>query len=140
MKTTTVIADPETGEVQLELPLFFSPFHRRRVTKKFTIPSKTHQSHAESCDVNRIIDQYARTGQLPPETRQKQYGDVSNLNKPMGELVADAKEVGEKIAAAKKEVASKKAAKNKEILDKAAKLVAEQEAAAAAKPPESTGT
>lgn len=140
MKTTTVIADKETGEVQLELPMFYSPFHHRRVTKKFTIPSKTHQSHAESCDVNRIIDQYARTGQLPPEKIPKQYGDVSNLNKPMGELIADAKDIGEKIAAGKKEVAAKKAAKQKEILDQAAKLVAEKKAADAATPPESSGT
>lgn len=129
---TTVIADPVTGEVQLELPLFFKPYHRRRVSKRFEKPSLTHQSHAESCDVNRIIDAYSRTGSLPPEKRPKKYGDVTALNKPMGELVADAKAAGQKLTQVKKAHKAKKDAEQKAILDEAQKIVAEK---SAAKPP-----
>lgn len=50
----------------------------------------THQAHAESCDVNTIIRQFDRTGVLPPVKKQPRYGDVSNLNRDLTELLEEA--------------------------------------------------
>ena len=40
----------------------------------------TKDSFKDDCDINRIVDRYARTGELPRTNPiQAQYGDVSNL-------------------------------------------------------------
>lgn len=46
---------------------------------KCTLEEKiTKQSFTDDCDVNKIIEKFARTGQLP-EQKQKMYGDFSNV-------------------------------------------------------------
>lgn len=46
---------------------------------KCTLEEKrTKQSFTEDCDINKIIDRFAKTGTLP-EQKQKQYGDFSNV-------------------------------------------------------------
>lgn len=70
--------------------------------------SMTHQSHAESCDINNIIRQFDRTGVLPVPTRTPQYADVSNLNRDLTELMEESVETrqryGELLAKAQAEV------------------------------------
>lgn len=39
---------------------------------------RTKQSFSEDCDINKILERFAKTGQLP-EQRQKQYGDFSSV-------------------------------------------------------------
>lgn len=69
------------------------PYHRHSVPLDLSAEeSMTHQSHAESCDINSIIRQFDRTGLLPPPTREGQYGDVSELNRDLTELIAEADE------------------------------------------------
>lgn len=50
----------------------------------------THQAHADSCDVNNIVSQFARTGILPPSDKTPMFDDVSHLNKPLSELTTAA--------------------------------------------------
>lgn len=42
--------------------------------------SMTQQSHADTCDMNRIISQFHRTGELPHGRHQPAYEDVSGLS------------------------------------------------------------
>lgn len=39
---------------------------------------RTKQSHTDDCDINKILERFSRTGQLP-ESKQKQYGDFINV-------------------------------------------------------------
>lgn len=59
--------------------------------------SKTHQSFREETDINVIVDRFQRTGQLPA-VRQKeaQYMDVSELNKPLSDVINQSAETLEK--------------------------------------------
>lgn len=87
-----------TGEIQEEIEHrvldrlithadFRHPLSRIRVpTDLGDEPSMTHQSHADSCDVNRIVAQFDRTGYLPPPKQQPYYDDVSHLNQPLADL------------------------------------------------------
>ena len=61
-------------------PVVRPQWYRERVVTLADGPSKTKQSHAESCDVNAIIRQYDRTGQLPAARVDAMYGDVTALN------------------------------------------------------------
>jgi len=87
---------------------------------------RTEQHHAESCDVNGIIERYDRTGILPIPKRQGMYVDVSNLNQYYGDLILESRE---KIATAEAFLESEK-----EKLAEAEKLKKEAEAEAARKP------
>lgn len=53
------------------------PLERRRVAIEFDPDDNlTHQSFKDECDVNRIVDQYARTGIVSTvQTRQPYYGE-----------------------------------------------------------------
>jgi len=55
--------------------------------------SKTVQSELAACDINNIIAQFDRTGQLPARTRDAIYADVSTVGSYQDALhaVADAK-------------------------------------------------
>ena len=44
----------------------------------------TIQSERDLTDINNVVAKYQRTGQLPLPTKQAQYGDVSELNRPLG--------------------------------------------------------
>lgn len=61
-----------------------------RVQIAFTKPSKTLQSHADACDINKIVDRYARTGALPPNLRQPTYGDVTQFQGDLTTLLSEA--------------------------------------------------
>ena len=86
---------------------------------------RTEQHHAESCDVNCIIERYDRDGILPIPKRQGMYADVSNLNAYYGDLILESRE---KIATAEAFLESEK-----EKLAEAEKLKKEAEAEAARK-------
>lgn len=75
---------------------FRHPFSRYRVEFKSDMESMTHQSHAESCDINKIIAQYDRTGLIPPDPRGRdpQYADVSDLNRDLTSLIIDSEAAG----------------------------------------------
>lgn len=68
-------------------------FDRERLPAKLYGESKTHQSHAEACDVNKIIRKYERTGELPPGRMEPQYADVTSLqNADFGTLLQKSRE------------------------------------------------
>lgn len=50
------------------------------------------QSHFDQTDVNAIVARFKRDGYLPPGTREPQYGDVSELNASLTDLVVQAQE------------------------------------------------
>lgn len=64
------------------------PYERVRVTFETDGPSKTHQSHKDSCDVNQILARYERTGMLPPSRSVGQFGDVTGLQGDLTERAA----------------------------------------------------
>lgn len=55
--------------------------------------SRTHQSHAQSCDVNWIISRYERTGELPRTKHDGVYADVSALGGDLMEQALRARDV-----------------------------------------------
>lgn len=79
-------ADFRVEEILAERVPFRRQLSRIAVQTVITGESMTHQNHAASCDVNNIIRQFDRTGQLPPALRAPMYGDVSHLNRPFSDL------------------------------------------------------
>lgn len=68
-----------------------------KVTSDPVGESKTHQSFREETDINVIMDRFQRTGQLPPSRqREPQYMDVSELNKPLSDVINQTAETLEK--------------------------------------------
>ena len=66
------------------------PSHRSRLTKPMgDNPMKTDTSLGNDTDVNRIVERFARTGSLPenPSTTEPQYGDITNLQGDLTELI-----------------------------------------------------
>lgn len=55
--------------------------------------SMTQQSHADSVDVNRIIERFDRTGVLPMATREPMYADVTDLQVDLTEAINRSREV-----------------------------------------------
>lgn len=90
--TEVDVAEEVEARVKDRLDSWSPPFFRHPMSRVPSVcvvdgDSMTHQAHAESCDINNIIRQFDRTGLLPPPTRQGQYGDVSELNRPLSELI-----------------------------------------------------
>lgn len=81
------------GEYQKVKPVVRHPFSRLRVLTVNVGESLTHQSHAESCDVNNIISRYDRTGVLPLPSREPQYGDVTGLQGELTTLLGESERV-----------------------------------------------
>lgn len=54
-------------------------FVRRDVSFVCDGPSLTKQSESDSCDVNKIMKQYERTGYLPPSSDPGFFADVSTV-------------------------------------------------------------
>ncbi|WNK13250.1 MAG: internal scaffolding protein [Microvirus sp.] len=52
-----------------------------------TPDSLTMQSHMPSCDIDAIVARFERTGALPENTRQPQYGDVTHLQGDLTEML-----------------------------------------------------
>lgn len=63
------------------------PWFRHQVQTKIEGESMTQQSHRDSVDVNKIIERYDRTGQLPPMASNPVYGDVSAFARPFQEAL-----------------------------------------------------
>lgn len=55
--------------------------------------SRTLQSHKDLTDINNIVDRFQRTGYIPPSRMSPQWGDVSELNKPLAELAVESESV-----------------------------------------------
>lgn len=55
------------------------PLERRSLAFYTVGESKTRQSEKASSDVNAIVERFARTGVLPPNTKQPIYDDVTGL-------------------------------------------------------------
>lgn len=73
-----------------------NPYQRHRVQTPIFGESMTHQSHAESCDINNIIRRYDNTGTLPPAAREAQYGDVTDLQVDLTERINTSRETLDK--------------------------------------------
>lgn len=69
------------------IPEHFLPMSRRRIQTVIVGESMTHQSAADSCDVNQIMARYDRTGVLPPSARQGVFADVTSLQVDLTEAV-----------------------------------------------------
>lgn len=54
--------------------------------------SRTVQSHKDQTDINNIVARYDRTGTLPEGRMQPQYGDVSELNKPLDQAIQESRD------------------------------------------------
>lgn len=87
-----------TGEEGKEsLPRVRHPLDRSvRVTVDIVGESRTHQSFREETDINVICDRFMRTGQLPPAKKQGFFGDVSNLNAPLQDVITQTTDVLDK--------------------------------------------
>lgn len=68
-------------------------YERVRYQTEIVGESKTDQSQKMQVDVNHIVRRYDRTGQLPQPKREPQYGDVSDLNAPYGELIESSRSI-----------------------------------------------
>lgn len=126
-KKLTKTIDYSTGELNEEInerakflaeslldintPPFRKPMSRIAVQVDFSHEqSLTHQSHAETTDINNIIGRFARTGQLPPAQRQGQFADVTHLTKDLTTLYNDMQELSGRIRLAQKAVEEKRKA------------------------------
>lgn len=69
-----------------------NPYERHRHYTHVYGESRTHQSHAESCDINNIIKRFDNTGELPPATREPQYADVTALQGDLTERINQSRE------------------------------------------------
>lgn len=87
--------DTETGE--LTPPKVRMPWERLRVQTPMVGESMTHQSHAESCDINHIIRRYDNTGLLPDGRGPGQYADVTHLQeKQLDQMITESRETLDK--------------------------------------------
>jgi len=68
-------------------PTVRHPFERKRVAFKSDLPSMTHQSHADSCDINKIIRRFDNTGELPTRPGDPQFADVTHLQGDLTEKI-----------------------------------------------------
>lgn len=90
MSLAYLVIDADTGETKYYIR---RPWTRERVQHTVVGESLTHQSHADSCDVNNIIRRYERTGELPLARRPPQYGDVTGLQGDLTERHQAAQEI-----------------------------------------------
>lgn len=104
----------ETGELTVARPYIRKPYERVRTTTPVIGESMTHQSHAETCDINNIIRKFDNTGTLPPARYEPQYADVTGLQTDLTEAYNQAKE---KISLAKS-FAKEREEKRKQSLSK----------------------
>ena len=75
----------ETGEEEI-VKRARHPFSRLRVVTKTKGICRTKQSHADACDVNKIIERYDHSGRLPPGMGEGSYADVTGLQGDLTEL------------------------------------------------------
>lgn len=108
------------------------PFDRVRTPTIILGDSKTHQSHAEACDINHIIRRFDRTGVLSPETRPAQFHDVTALQGDLTERINQSREVldtaGRALQEHRDKVKQKREEQQIELESEIARLKAENEA------------
>lgn len=126
----------ETGEVRRVVR---RPYHREAYSTVFTGESKTHASHHDACDINKIVAQYHRTNTLPAGKKPGVFADVTHLQEDLTnainksrETISRAQDNGRKIDAARKEQAKADAAAKREAEANSAASPAVTSAAAAA--------
>ena len=73
--------------------LFRGPFFRERFTFSTVGDSMTRQADADSCDINRIIERYDRSGTLPTGRVQGVYDDVTGLQGDYAERIIESRAV-----------------------------------------------
>lgn len=96
-------------------PSIRRPWERHRFYTQITGESMTHQSHAESCDINQIIRRYDNTGLIPEGRGPGQYGDVSHLQTAQtADLILESRQTLEKANRDLKDHKSKKAQAEKD--------------------------
>lgn len=125
---TDVVADPLSGEI-LSVMTVFPPVRRPRHPMslgKFVCPfvgkSMTHASHKDSCDVNRIMDAYSRTGELPPSIpgRVPQFADVTALQAAdLTTQITDARTAISNYQAVVRERLEKKSSETRALIEEA---------------------
>lgn len=71
-------------------PFIRKPWCRQRFVTVNDEPSMTQGVHAELHDVDSIVARFRRTGQLPVNQRQPQYGDVTGLQVDLTEALNNA--------------------------------------------------
>lgn len=76
-----------------DFPVVRHPYSRLRVTVRSDLASRTQQSHKDQCDINKILRRFDNTGELPPPTREAQYGDVTGLQGDLTERINTSREV-----------------------------------------------
>ncbi|AXH75349.1 MAG: internal scaffolding protein [Microviridae sp.] len=77
------------GEITFSKIVARSPGQRLRLQIMSEGVSRTVQSEKDLTDINYIVAQFDRTGILPQGRGEGSYGDVSELNKPLQEVVDD---------------------------------------------------
>ncbi|MEM2002562.1 MAG: hypothetical protein QXT77_07965 [Candidatus Methanomethylicaceae archaeon] len=91
----------------------------------------THQSHADSCDINNIIRRFDRTGVLPPSDRPQQFADVTGLQGDLTDRINSSREIldkaGRVVDEKRKEVKKKAAERQQDLETEIARLKAENE-------------
>lgn len=75
------------------IPTFRHPNSRIRIQTFVVGESMTHQSHAESCDINNIISRYENTGYLPEATTSAQFADVTGLQVDLTEAINNSRSI-----------------------------------------------
>lgn len=74
------------------------PQVRKKCAIKFTDESLTKQSFAPECDINKIVDKFTKTGQLPINTRPPTYGSAPPHSiKEIQDAIASSKSMYEQL-------------------------------------------
>lgn len=74
-------------------PFVRNSWCRERLKAKIDPVSMTQESHRDQTDVNAIIARFERTGHMPQNREQPQYGDVSHLNDDLLVIINRAKDI-----------------------------------------------
>lgn len=86
------------------------PRVRLRVVADVTGVSMVDPTHAEAADINYIVERFARSGSLPPATREAQYMDCTGLQADgLLQMLDNAKAAVERLEAAAEAVKAAKA-------------------------------
>lgn len=98
--------NPETGESRR----FRSPYDRVQVKCSTKGSCKVAPEHAHKLETSYIVQNYARTGQLPPHPRGQQpvYADVRTFQQPLENLVNHMQEIKSSVTDALKKTKTKK--------------------------------
>lgn len=79
--------------IENPIPVFRHAQSRMRIQTFIVGESMTHQSHADSCDINSILSRYEATGVLPPARHAPQYADVTGLQVDLTDAINRSRDV-----------------------------------------------